>query len=152
MTKEQLPHLVRSLLEERFHLSVHREMKEQPVYALIVRKGGSKLHETTHQSEPPGLRQAGYSFTFTNAPMANLVSVLSQVAGRKVLDKTGLRGQYDFTLGYSPDRGGTSGDGSDSLPTSVFTALREQLGLDLESQKSQIEFLVVDHIEPFNPN
>jgi uncharacterized protein (TIGR03435 family) len=151
MTKEQLPHLFRSLLEERFHLSIHRELKEQPVYALIVGKGGSKLRETTHESEKPGLRQVDHSFTFANATMANLVGVLSQVAGRKVLDKTGLSAQYDFTLSYAPDHGG-SGDGSDSLPESVFTALREQLGLDLEPQRSEIEFIVVDHLEPLIPN
>jgi uncharacterized protein (TIGR03435 family) len=158
MTKEQLPHLLRSLLEERFHLSIHRELKEQPVYALIVGKGGSKLRETTHESEQPGLRQVGHSFTFTRATMANLIGVLSQVAGRKVLDKTGLSAQYDFTLSYAPDNNGEGRDGSnvspeaDSFPFSVFTALREQLGLDLDSRKSQVEFIVVDHIEPLIPN
>ena len=158
MTKEQLPHLLRSLLEERFHLSIHRELKEQPVYALIVGKGGSKLRETTHESEQPGLRQVGHSFTFTNATMANLIGVLSQVAGRKVLDKTGLSAQYDFTLSYSPDNGVAGRDGSnvspaaDSFPDSVFTALREQLGLDLESQRIEIEFIVFDHLEPLIPN
>jgi uncharacterized protein (TIGR03435 family) len=152
MTKEQLPGLLRSLIEERFHLSIHRELKEQPVYALIVGKGGPKLHETTHESEKPGFRQAGNSFTFTNATMENLLTVLSQVAGRKVLDKTGLSGHYDFTLGYAPDRGTAPGGGSDSLPESVLTALREQLGLDLEPQRSPIEFIVVDHIELLSPN
>lgn len=156
MTKEQLPHLLRSLLEERFRLSIHRELKEQPVYALIVGKGGSKLRETTHESEQPGLRQDGHSFTFTNATMANLIGVLSQVAGRKVLDKTGLSAQYDFKLSYAPDNDGAGRDGAspaaDSFPYSVFTALREQLGLDLEARKSQVEFIVVDHIEPLIPN
>ena len=107
MTKEQLPHLLRSLLEERFHLSIHREQKEQPVYALIVGKSGSRLQETTHESEKPNFRQAGHSFTFTNATTENLLSVLSQVAGRKVLDKTGLSGHYDFTLSYTPDAAAT---------------------------------------------
>jgi uncharacterized protein (TIGR03435 family) len=158
MTKEQLPQLLRSLLEERFHLSIHRELKEQPVYALIVGKGGSKLRETTHESEQRGLRQIGHSFTFTNAAMSDLVGALSQVAGRKVLDRTGLSDQYDFTLSYSPDNGGADPDGSsvspaaDSFPSSVFTALREQLGLNLEAQKSRVEFIVVDHIDPFIPN
>ena len=63
----------------------------------------------------------------------NLLSVLSQVAGRKVLDKTGLSGHYDFTLSYALDRG----DGSNRLPYSVFTALREQLGLDLKPQRAK---------------
>ncbi|HEY4085990.1 MAG TPA: TIGR03435 family protein [Bryobacteraceae bacterium] len=158
MTKEQLPHLFRSLLEERFHLSVHRELKDEPVYALIVGKGGSKLRETTHESEQPGFRQAGHSFTFINATMANLIGVLSQVAGRKVLDKTGLSAQYDFKLSYVPDNDSASRDGANVLPAangfpdSVFTALREQLGLDLEPRKSPVEFIVVDHIEPLIPN
>ena len=84
--------------------------------------------------------------------MATLIDVLSQVAGRKVLDKTGLNGQYDFTLSYAPDRADANGEKSDSLPDSVFTALREQLGLDLEAQRSQLEFIVVDNIEPLIPN
>ncbi len=151
VVKEQLPHLFQLLMEERFHLVIHRELKEQPVYALIVGKGGPKLHNTTHETAQPDLRQSGLTFTFTNATVATLISVLSQVAGRKVLDKTGLRGQYDFSLSYAADRGG-AGETSDSLPESVFTAVREQLGLDLEAQRSQIESIVVDHIEPLIPN
>jgi uncharacterized protein (TIGR03435 family) len=158
MTKEQLPQLLQALLAERFHLAIHRELKEQPVYALMVGKDGPKLHETSHEGEKPGLRQTGYSFTFTNAAMSNLIGVLSQVTGRKVLDRTGLRGQYDFTLSYAPDRGGAGREGSsvspatDSFPDSVFTALREQLGLDLDALKSQIEFIVIDRLDRLTPN
>ena len=158
ITKEQLPHLLQVLLAERFRLSVHRELREQSVYALIPGKGGPRLHETSHrEGDRTSLRQNDHTFTFTNAAMSNLVGVLSQVAGRKVLDRTGLRGQYDFTLSYSPERDAgregtnvsTAGDG---LPDSVFTALREQLGLNLEAQKSQVEFIVVDRLDRLTPN
>jgi uncharacterized protein (TIGR03435 family) len=158
MTKDQLPHMLQALLAERFHLSVHREPKEQPVYVLILGKGGPKLHESSQEGGKPGLRQSGHSFTFTNAAMSNLVGVLSQVTGRKVLDGTGLRGQYDFTLSYAPDRGGAGPEESDvspaadSFPSSVFTALREQLGLNLETQKSQVDFIVVDRLDRLIPN
>jgi uncharacterized protein (TIGR03435 family) len=158
MMKEQLPHMLQVLLTERFHLSVHSELKEQAVYFLIPGKGGPKLHEASDEGGKPELRQSGYSFTFTNAAMSNLVGVLSQVTGRKVLDKTGLRGQYDFTLSYNPDRVGAGREGSnvspavDSFPESVFTALREQLGLNLEAQKSQVEFLVIDRFDRLIPN
>jgi uncharacterized protein (TIGR03435 family) len=156
MTKEQLPDMLEVLLAERFHLSIHRETKEQPVYALILRKGGPRLHETLPEGGKPSVRQSGYSFTFTNAAMSNLVGVLSQLTGRKVLDRTGLRGQYDFTLSYAPDRGGAGREGgspaADSLPDSVFTSLREQLGLNLEAQKSQVEFIVVDRLDRLIPN
>ncbi len=158
MMKEQLPRMLQTLLAERFHLSIHRELKEQPVYALTLGKGGPKLHAASDKSGKPGLRQSGYSFTFTNAAMSNLVGVLSQVTGRKVLDKTGLRGQYDFTLSYTPDRGGgvreesNASPAADGFPESVFTALREQLGLNLEAQKSQVEFIVIDRLDRLIPN
>jgi uncharacterized protein (TIGR03435 family) len=153
MMKEQLPQLLQALLTERFHLAIHRELKEQPVYALILAKGGPKLHKTSHEGDGPSLRQSGYSFTFTNATMSNLIGVLSQVAGRKVVDRTGLRGQYDFTLSYVPNRNeGSNVSPTDSLPESVFTAVREQLGLNLEAQKSQVELIVVDHLDRVIPN
>jgi uncharacterized protein (TIGR03435 family) len=158
MTKEQLPHTVQALLAERFHLSVHREPKEQLVYVLIPRKGGPKLHESSQEGGKPSLRQSGYSFTFTNATMSNLIGVLSQVTGRKVLDGTGLLGAYDFTLSYAPDRDGAPPNRSDvapaadGFPVSVFTALREQLGLDLESRKGRVESIVVDRLGRLIPN
>jgi uncharacterized protein (TIGR03435 family) len=158
MTKEQLPHMLQVLLEERFHLAVHRELKEQPVYTLIMGKGSPKLHESSNEGVKPTFRQSGNSFTFTNAPMSMLIDVLSQVTGRKVLDRTGLHGHYDFTLSYAPNRGGAGREESnipptaDSAPNSVFTAVREQLGLDLETQKSQVEFIVVDRLDRLIPN
>lgn len=102
------------------------------------------------------MRQSGYSFTFTSAAMSNLVGVLSQLTGREVLDRTGLRGQYDFTLSYAPDRSGAEGEGvsqtANSLPDSVFTSLREQLRLNLEAEKSQVELIVVDRLDQLIPN
>jgi uncharacterized protein (TIGR03435 family) len=81
--------------------------------------------------------------------------VLSQVTGRKVLDRTAIQGQYDFLLSYAPDPGGAGREGvspaADSFPDSVFTALREQLGLNLEAQNTQIE-IVVDRLDPLIPN
>jgi uncharacterized protein (TIGR03435 family) len=151
--KEQLPQMLQMLLAERFHLSIHRELKEQPVYALTLGKGGPRLREASHPGGKPGLRQRGHSFAFTNAEISKLAGVLSQVSGRSVVDKTGLRGQYDFTLSYSPTHGDTGHAGltasvtSDGLPDSVFTALREQLGLNLEAQKGQVEFIVVDRLD-----
>jgi uncharacterized protein (TIGR03435 family) len=157
ITKEQLPHLLQSLLAERFQLSIHRESREQTVYALVSGKSGARLHESSPEGGKPTLRQSGYNFTFTNADMSKLVSVLSQLAGRKVVDATGLRGRYDFTLSYAPDRG-EDREGSniapavERAPDSVLTAVREQLGLNLEAQKSQVEFIVVDRIERLIPN
>jgi uncharacterized protein (TIGR03435 family) len=80
--------------------------------------------------------------------MDQLTMSLSQAVQRPVVDKTGLTGKYDFTLTYSPDlaiaaAGGTS---SDRAP-SVFTALQEQLGLRLDSQKGPMDVIVIDQAE-----
>ena len=75
------------------------------------------------------------------APMTTVTQILSQVVHRPIVDKTGLTGRYDFTLHYSPERGEPNG-----FP-SLFTALPEQLGLKLESQKGPVDFIVVDHAE-----
>lgn len=158
VAKGQLPHLLQSLLEDRFHLSVHRESKEENVFALVRGKAGSRLHESSHQGEKPTLRQSGFSFTFTNADLSKLAGVLSQVTGRTVVDRTGLRGQYDFTLNYAPVPGAPDPErpnistAVDGFPDSVFTALREQLGLNLEHQKSQVKFVVVDRLDRLIPN
>ena len=90
--------------------------------------------------------------------MSNLVGVLSQLTGRKVVDRTGLTGQYDFTLSYAPNRGGAgrgvsnTSPADNGFPDSVLTAVREQLGLNLEAQKSPVEFIVVDRLDRLIPN
>jgi uncharacterized protein (TIGR03435 family) len=159
IAKEQLPQMLRALLVERFHLSIHRELREESVYALVLGKGGPRIREASRPGEKPRLRQQGHRFTFTNAQISNLVGVLSQVTGRSVVDRTGLQGQYDFTLSYSPPSRGHAGNeelntqaAADDLPDSVFTALREQLGLNLETQKAQVELIIVDRLERLTQN
>lgn len=91
------------------------------------------------------------------APVTNLADLLSRQLGRVVLDKTGLTGLYDFELKWTPDesqgqmfKGADAGDSAPSPDTSgptIFTALQEQLGLKLESQKGPVEVFVIDHVE-----
>jgi uncharacterized protein (TIGR03435 family) len=72
--------------------------------------------------------------------MQSLTQVLSNFAGRPVQDRTGLTGRYNFFLDRGQVTGGDSG-------VSLFTVVQEQLGLRLESTKSQVETLVIDHLE-----
>jgi uncharacterized protein (TIGR03435 family) len=96
----------------------------------------------------------------------NLTRLLSQQLGRTIVDQTGLTGNYDFTLQWTPDeRAGPMPDASqgggarsedatppDSSRPSIFTAIQEQLGLKLESRKVPVEMLVIDHVEPPSEN
>jgi uncharacterized protein (TIGR03435 family) len=110
------------------------------------------------------MRGAGGPVTAQGIPISNLVGFLSRQLGRKVIDKTGLTGIYDFTLKWAPDQstplfngpgGGPSPADSapaDSSGPSLFTAVQEQLGLKLESQKGSVEVIVIDHVEKPSEN
>ena len=96
-------------------------------------------------------------------PISSLARILSQQLGNTVEDKTGLTGKYDFTLQWTPDRNtspmspepgqqGPAASSTDSSGPSIFTAIQEQLGLKLESQKGPVEVLVIDHVETPSEN
>jgi uncharacterized protein (TIGR03435 family) len=157
ITKEQALRMLQTLLADRFKLLLHREMRNQPVYALVVGKTGSKLQENKEASGLPERRRSDGGFAFTRTPIATLTLILSQEVGRTVVDKTGLTGSYDFTLQYARERmgRGDSDAGASTNPNdlpSIFTAVYEQLGLKLEPQQGPVEFVIVDHAEKPSPN
>ncbi len=147
-TAEQRDEMFKSLLRDRFHLALHRETKELPVYDLVVTKGGSKL--------PPSGDEQGYgmtntgSITFKKTTVSTFAAVLSGALGRKVIDKTGLEGNFDFDLHWTPDERADAHP--DDAGPSVFTAIQEQLGLRLESSKGPVEILVIDRAEKPDEN
>lgn len=153
--------MLRALITDRFHLELHHETKEMTIYALVVGKNGSKL--APHTGEPPSptdrLRMRPGSISAKQAGIAALVRQLIPQLGRPVIDKTGLTGQYDFTLEWMPEpgQGGPESLGlppdsrlpppSDSNGPSIFTAVQEQLGLRLDAQKGPVDIIVVDRVE-----
>jgi len=158
-TKEQFRMMMRTLLEERFKLTVHHLTKDFPVYELVAAKNGPKLKESGDgaperkegfPSLPAGRPGISVNFMDNRArlaahrePLSALAGMLRQTAGRQILDKTGLTGTYDFTLEFST-RGLTTDD--DPLP-SLAEALLQQLGLKLEDRKAPFDVVVVDHAE-----
>jgi len=178
--REVRQRMLQALLADRFKLTIHRETKELPVYALVIAKNGPKLQEAkpgdTYPNGikgPDGRVGAGMTFmagrgsvTGQGIPISDLVRFLSRQLGRKVEDKTGLTGKYDFTLQWTPDesqgamfkgpspepQGAASPPPPDASGPSIFTALEEKLGLKLESQKGPVEILVIDHVEKPSEN
>ncbi len=148
-SEEQVRQMVQGLLADRFQLKLHRENRDLPVYNLIVGKNGPKLKESAPGTKPgvAVTRGSVTRITFSNSPISELLRLLGPSLGvdRPVLDKTRLKGGYDFTLEFS--RGGTNGDAADPDGTSIFTAVQEQLGLKLDPAKGPTEVLVIDHVE-----
>jgi uncharacterized protein (TIGR03435 family) len=171
---DDLTAMLQPLLEDRLQLKFHRETKELPVYWLAVTKPG-KLIEGEGECGPassgpvdPGkLPQGPCGFLFIlpghlfgqKAAISRLVDALSRIVKRVVLDKTGLTGKYDIDLNYTPELASPVGAGPGAPPgvpplppidpngPSLVTALQEQLGLKLESQKGQVEIMVIDHVQ-----
>jgi uncharacterized protein (TIGR03435 family) len=162
-------HMAQALLADRFKLVVHHETRQFPIYALVVAKGGLKLHESKADDDykdglkgfdgRPGGRgmmqmqsdSGGFVITAQGFSMDRLAVQLSGQLNSKVQNKTSVEGTYDFTLRYSPDDSVDATSSSSAAP-SLFTALQDQLGLKLESQKGPLDLIVIDHIEQPSEN
>jgi len=146
-TKEQAMEMLQSMLEDRFKLKIRRQPKDTPIYALVVDRGGVKMPAT--RATPPGRINFGYGQLSASAlTAASLINVLTQAAGRKVVDKTGLAGLYDIQLKWTPDQSLVPpGTEIDTTGPSLFTALREQLGLRLVPETGQVDTFVVESVE-----
>jgi uncharacterized protein (TIGR03435 family) len=137
--------MLQALLRDRFRLNAHLDRRELPVYQLVVAKGGPRLKEATpDEAAKPTLwlRNSG-EIDSISMPLHSLPSMLARELDRPVVDKTGLTGNYDFALKFTP----AAAAGSDSEDPSIFTAIQEQLGLRLEPARAPIDVLIVDHVE-----
>jgi uncharacterized protein (TIGR03435 family) len=155
---EQLHEMFKTLLADRFQLRMHTVKKELPAYALVVDKSGSKLKASDNSADPfavPILPAGNGRIAGKRVSMPHFSWYLSLQVDRPVVDQTGLDGFYDFTL-VTPPRpvGGVmlmKPDEPATQPTlddpPIFSALREQLGLKLESRKAPVDVYVIDHVE-----
>jgi uncharacterized protein (TIGR03435 family) len=174
--------MIRALLAERFQLVVHNETRELPIYALVLARSDGKLGPQLQKSEvdcnavfaaargrggmppPPGPPQPGErpscgirigmgNLAMGGTPLSQFANSLAMFTGRTVQDKTGLTGNYDVTLTWTPDQMPQRPPGAPEPPPidpngpSIFTAVQEQLGLKLESQKGPVAVLVIDRVE-----
>jgi uncharacterized protein (TIGR03435 family) len=152
--------MLQTLLEDRFKLKVHREMRERPVYLMTVARSGLKLQplkEACQVPDPCGvakMRSNGQNMTLDVHAMSMTDFAASLGLDRAVIDKTAVAGIFDFHLEFVLDSAtpgnpfgshepAPSGEGAGP---SIFTAI-QTLGLRLESAKGHVEFLVIDHVE-----
>jgi uncharacterized protein (TIGR03435 family) len=145
--EDRMP-MLRTLLEDRFKLAVHRESKEMPGYALVVAKGGFKLKPVESASVGSDTSTNGgrvRTLTAKHTSMAQLADLLSRYLSQMVVNNTGLDGVYDFEMRWTNDDQNTDKD-ADTVP-SLFTAVEDALGLRLRAQKVPVEMIVVDHVE-----
>jgi uncharacterized protein (TIGR03435 family) len=176
---DQFRAMLRALLQERFKLSAHHETRELPIYALVVARSDGKtgphlrpatvdcdtvgrgnapppIPQSPTERLPCGMRQSPGRILAGGVQMAPLVETLSNFMDRLVVDRTGLKGNFDLELEWTPDQLPQPGTGlapPSAFPPppadapSIFTAIQEQLGLKLESTKGPVDVLVIDSVE-----
>lgn len=140
--------MLQSLLAERFKLVLHRDTRTLPAYVLEVAKNGPKLEkaEGGDASTNTSGNNRDISIHARNAGMAHFAEVLARYMDLPVVDQTGLQGSYNLSLHWTRDTAKPDDTGS-TEEISIFTAIQEQLGLRLHSQKAPVSVLVIDHIE-----
>jgi len=171
----QLDLMLQVLLEDRFHLKVHRETKELPVYTLTVGKNRAKLKQTAAPHMVTGVdgasvEQHGFAafepvlspdgsgsgrrrIAFQGSSMQQVADSLTMYSDRPVLDHSGLTGEYDFTIDYEVDQGAPNSGGGvlanlfSGLTCSGMSAALQDVGLKCESTKGAVEVLVIDQVE-----
>ena len=144
---------LQAVLRDRFGLLLRASTREMPIYALTAAKGGDRLVPHATNGPPVGFYYYGPGhIEATETSLQALADHLSNDVGRPVVDETGLMGQYDFKLVWTPDSEvslGTppAGVSSSGAGPSIFTALTEQLGLRLESTKGPVQIYAVEKVE-----
>jgi uncharacterized protein (TIGR03435 family) len=139
--------MYQKLLAERFHLVFHREMRAMPIYALTVARGGPLMKVADPREELNAGNSGGggqRTLKFSNMSMPDFALNMNFYEDRPVIDQTSLAARYDFTLRWTDD---LSSEGDAGAPPSIFTAIREQLGLKMDALKGLAEVLVVDRVE-----
>ena len=155
--------MMKALLADRFALRVHQESRTMPTYSLVVAPGGPRLKKAVPgDTYPDGLRDfdghpvgphmmqiATGMFTVQALSMPMIARLLTQQMNRSVFDNTALQGEYDFVLKWSPDESQPAAlRGTSSSPgPSIFNAIQDQLGLELQPTTGPVEVLVIDHVE-----
>jgi uncharacterized protein (TIGR03435 family) len=175
--------MMRALMAERFKLTLHNEQREMPIYALVLAKADGKLGPQLKPSTtdcaalmgaaarrggpPPlpsfnepmqcGMRVFPGALSAGGFPLSQLTQFMSSTVQRIVVDRTGLTGNFDLNMTWTPDQmpqgRGDPPPGAPPFPAidpngpSIFTAVQEQLGLKLESTRAPVDVLVVDRAE-----
>lgn len=157
--------MIQALLADRMKFAFHRETREVQMYSLTVEKGGAKFQASKPTPDDPNLRWGG-RWAITNHDgvvtlngerivIASLTRMLTLQSRKPVVDETsGLTGKYDITLRFVPEDGQVAGpsgstplEAPDPLGPDLVSAVKDQLGLRLQSEKGPIEIIVIDHIE-----
>lgn len=143
-TEENLKLMLRALLADRFKLALHHATKEVGVYGLVVAKNGPKFRESKVDGKS-NITRTPVGVTAEKISMSEFADLLSGQLATPVTDMTGLKGRFD--LAFDLRQYVANASTPVSISSLIAEAMEEQLGLKLQSVKSSVDVLIIDHIE-----
>lgn len=153
VSNAELRLMAQSMLADRFHLEVHTEKHEIPVFALLVAKDGPKqLRAPASPDEPQHVdldsknSEGGQHWLFHNSPAGAVGGIISNGLDRPIVDMTDLPGKFDYTFVLSPWNR-ADGPLGDHIIADVFPELQRQLGLHIEARTAPVDVLVIDQAD-----
>jgi uncharacterized protein (TIGR03435 family) len=165
---EQIRIMIRKLLADRYGLKFHHDKREMSAYVLTVGKDGQKLKATQINGNLPGIgiqpAAGGITLNMVNATIPDFTGFLQiLVLDRPVVDRTNIKGRYDYQCTFTPDdsqfgghppqlpaqnnNAGAATDAAAPAAPSLYDALQQQLGLKLSAEKTAVDVIAVDHVE-----
>jgi uncharacterized protein (TIGR03435 family) len=147
-TENEMKQMARTLLVERFGLNMHRETKELPAYVISLGKNAPKLsppkdgetHDMRFSMMPgPDQKTGVFHIDATRYTLAEVADVFARRMDRVIVNRTGMNGEYDFKLDLTPDESHPSPVDQ----TLLLEALRQQIGLDVRSEKTAVDYYVI---------
>jgi uncharacterized protein (TIGR03435 family) len=148
-TDDEMKRMMQTLLADRFRLSLHHQEKELKAFVLTVAKGGAKVTPAAAPDAKPYRQNSANGSVVKSMTIQQFGDFISQPLHMPVVDQTGLTGKYDFVLdftSYLPDAKNMGPDRPDS--TSILMAAMEgELGIKMETRKTQVDVMVIDHVE-----
>jgi uncharacterized protein (TIGR03435 family) len=153
-TEQQMKLMLQTLLADRFKLAFHHENKELKAFVLTVAKGGAKVHPASEPNAKPFHQNSANGTVVRSMTIREFGDFIAGPLQKPVIDETGLTGRYDFVLDFTPYLPDAKNMGPDRPDTTsiLMAAMEGELGLKLESRKTEVEMMVVDHIEKPSEN
>ena len=154
-TDEQMKQMLQMLLADRFKLNFHHQNKELKAFVLTVAKAGAKLSPAAAPDAKPFRQNSANGTVAKSMSIHEFGDFISGPLQMPVVDETGLTGKYDFAIDFTPYLPDSSKnmDGTKPDTTSILmAALQDELGLKLEARKTQVDVMVIDHVEKPSAN
>ena len=148
--ESQLRLMLRTLLAQRFGLRFHKQKTEARIFALLLDRNGPKMIPSPGDGDSQQQAQSRMMRQWKRTTMKQLAETLSEAMETPVLDETGLPARYDFSLNLTPYL--PANDERPDIAGMMVTAIREQLGLKLESRRVAVDVMVIDRLEKPSPN